>query len=312
MAQKSRVLVSCIHLQKNLERYEQTFRDHDIEVVAPPVAQQLSESDLLDIIDGFDGVIAGDDEFSRSVLRQAKNLKVLIKWGIGVDAIDVEAAKTYGIAFRNTPGVFNDEVADVTIGYVIMLARHLLRLDSGVRKGEWPKIPGRTLRNKVLGVIGVGNIGRAVCQRGLALGMIPVGFDPIPFEETPYVRPVGWEELLAISDFVVVCCALTPANKYMLGDREFDLMKQGAYVVNTSRGPLVREESLIKALASGKIAGAALDVFETEPLPLDNKLRDFDNVVFGTHNASNTIEAVARVNDLSVNLLIEGLEGRLS
>ena len=309
---KWRVLITCPHLQKTIEPYRSLFAERDIEVEVPPLLQQLNEAELLEIIDRFDGVIAGDDFFTAKVLEKGKRLKIVAKWGIGLDAIDLEAAKKLGILVRNTPDVFADEVADVVLGYIVLLARGLHKLDQSVRNGGWLKIQGRSLRGKTLGVIGVGSIGQAVVQRGVALGMSVVGYDVASIPES-FVQETGMtqeslELLLQVSDFISLNCNLTASNYHFLGEKQFDLMKEGVCLINTARGPLIDETTLVKALTAGKVAGAALDVFEAEPLPMESPLRQFDNCIFGTHNASNTLEAVMRVNEMVIQNLLTGLE----
>ena len=309
---KWNVLITCPQLQQTINLYRALFAEHGIEIELPHVVQKLSESKMLEIIDRFDGVIAGDDEFTARVLEKGKRLRVITKWGVGVDAIDIEAAKRLGIRVYNTPNVFSDEVADVVMGYIILLARQLHKLDHSVRNGDWIKIQGVSLRGKVLGVIGVGSIGRAVVRRAIAAGMSVVGYDvasiPSSFITETGLCPVEFEELLQTSDFISLNCSLTSSNWHMFGPREFALMKTGVYIVNTSRGALIDESSLIKALQEGKVAGAALDVFEDEPLSPNSPLRQFNNCIFGTHNSSNTYEAVMRVNELAICNLLEGLE----
>ena len=309
---KWRVLITCPHLQKTIEPYRSLFAERDIEVEVPPLLQQLNEAELLEIIDRFDGVIAGDDFFTAKVLEKGKRLKIVAKWGIGLDAIDLEAAKKLGILVRNTPDVFADEVADVVLGYIVLLARGLHKLDQSVRNGGWLKIQGRSLRGKTLGVIGVGSIGQAVVQRGFALGMSVVGYDVASIPES-FVQETGMtqeslELLLQVSDFISLNCNLTASNYHFLGEKQFDLMKEGVCLINTARGPLIDETTLVKALTAGKVAGAALDVFEAEPLLMESPLRQFDNCIFGTHNASNTLEAVMRVNEMAIKNLLTGLE----
>ena len=309
---KWRVLITCPHLQKTIEPYRSLFAERDIEVEVPPLLQQLNEAELLEIIDRFDGVIAGDDFFTAKVLEKGKRLKIVAKWGIGLDAIDLEAAKKLGILVRNTPDVFADEVADVVLGYIVLLARGLHKLDQSVRNGGWLKIQGRSLRGKTLGVIGVGSIGQAVVQRGVALGMSVVGYDVASIPES-FVQETGMtqeslELLLQVSDFISLNCNLTTSNYHLLGEKQFDLMKEGVCLINTARGPLIDETTLVKALTAGKVAGAALDVFEAEPLLMESPLRQFDNCIFGTHNASNTLEAVMRVNEMAIKNLLTGLE----
>ena len=308
---KYRVLVTCPQLQRTIDQYRDTFSQHDIEVEAPPLVQQMSESDLLQIIDGFDGVIAGDDPFTSQVLEKGTRLKAIAKWGIGVDAIDLDAARRFGIRVSNTPDVFSDEVADVVMGYIILLARQLHRLDRSVRDGGWLKVPGTSLRGRTLGVVGVGSIGRAVTLRATAAGMVPLGHDisppPDDFLHRTGIRMLALDHLLAESDFISLNCSLTDRNRRMIGRRQFGIVKAGVHIVNTARGALIDETALAAALREGRVAGAALDVFEKEPLPPDSPLRGFDNCIFGTHNSSNTVEAVQRVNRLAINNLLEHL-----
>ncbi|MEM7534199.1 MAG: phosphoglycerate dehydrogenase [Chloroflexota bacterium] len=308
------VLILCEHLQRTLELYRDLFATYDVQVDAPSLngKQQMDEADLLAIIDQYDGVIAGDDEFTEKVLAKgaAHRLKVVAKWGIGVDGIDLEAAKRFGIPVYNTPAAFSDEVADVATGYLILLARQLHKLNESVRSGGWLKHPGITLRGKTLGVIGVGSIGQAIVQRGMALGMNVIGYDPYPnsqFSETSGMPFVDLNSLLHSADFIVLSCALTAENHHLLSHEQFMLMKEGVHLINVARGPLIDETALVQALQNGKVAGAGLDVFETEPLPIDNVLHQFDNCIFGTHNSSNTKDAVLRVNIRSIQNLFDGL-----
>jgi D-3-phosphoglycerate dehydrogenase len=310
---KYRVLISCRQLQETIDDYRSLFEERGIEIELPAVVQQLTEKQLLDIIERFDGVIAGDDHFTANVLAKAKRLKVISKWGIGVDAIDQEAAARLGIRVCNTPNAFAEEVADVVLGYMILLSRRLHEVHQAVRSGDWKKARGVSLRGKTLGVIGVGSIGRAVVRRADVVGMTCVGHDsaPVPaaFAEPGKVRMVGLDDLLGAADFISLNCTLAPSNYHMLGEREFARMKAGVYLINTSRGKLIDERALAQAIRQRKVAGAALDVFEEEPLPWSSPLRDLDECILGSHNASNTMEAVKRVNDLAIRNLLKGLGG---
>lgn len=313
-----KVLISCPHLQRTIDNYRDLFSQNGVEIDLPEVDQNLSETDLVKIIAQYDGVIAGDDIFSEKVLLHASKLKVISKWGVGVDSIDLEAAKRLGIRVLNTPNVFGDEVADLVIGYIILLSRKMHLIDRTVRNGLWKdaQIRGISLRGKTLGVIGVGSIGKAVVERAKALGMITLGYDVYPISES-FVKQTGLKqvtltELLQNADFISLNCNLTLENKHMLGRKEFDMMKSPVYIINTARGALIDESSLIQALTKGKVAGAALDVFEHEPLPDESPLRQFENCIFGAHNSSNTYEAVLRTNELAIKNLLTGLSGVLN
>jgi D-3-phosphoglycerate dehydrogenase len=306
------VLITCPHLQRTIDAHRAVFAERGIEIVLPPLEQQLSEEELLELIPAFDGAIAGDDPYSARVLERGTRLRVVAKWGIGLDAIDLEAAARLGIQVSNTPGAFGDEVADVVFGYLVMLARGLHRMDASVRAGGWLKVEGTSLRGKTLGVIGVGDIGRAVVRRAAAFGLRPLGYDPQPppesFQAATGVELLELDALLGAADVVVLCCNLHAGNQGLLGAPELGLLKPGAFLINTARGPLVDEAALVEALRAGRLGGAALDVFETEPLPSTSPLLGFENVILGTHNASNTREAVARVNELAIQNLLAGLE----
>lgn len=308
-----RVLISCLHLQRTIERYLPLFMENDISIDLPEVNQKLTEGELLEIIQNYDGMIAGDDELTEKVLAKAHNLKIISKWGVGIDGIDLSAANKYGISVMNTPNVFNDEVADLTIGYIIALTRKIWVIDKMVRKGEWnaAQLQGTSLRGKTLGVIGVGNIGKGVCRRAKAMGMSIFGYDIYPIseefkQETGLVQ-TSLKDLLENSDVISLHCNLTKENYHLLGKSEFESMKNHVYIVNTARGPLINEKVLSDYLENGKVAGAALDVFEEEPLPLDSQLRKYDNCIFGAHNSSNTLEAVIRVNEQAISNLLIGL-----
>jgi len=307
-----RVLISCPQMQRYAGDYAETFASHGLEVDLPHVVQQLSESELLEIIDRYDGVIAGDDEFTSAVLDKAARLRVISKWGVGIDNIDLEAAHARGIQITNTPGTFGDEVADVAVGYLIMLARQLHRIDAGTRAGDWLKLEGFSLAAKTLGIVGLGSIGLALARRAQAMGMQVIGFEISAAHreaaQSIGVRTVALEELLSEADFVSLNCPLTRTNRHMIGAAQLGSMKPGAYLINTARGPLVDECALVSALEAGHIAGAALDVFETEPLPPGNRLREFDQVILGAHNSSNTTEAAQRVCNLAVDNLLVALK----
>ncbi len=306
-----RVLVSCPLIQDAISEYDSRFAEHDIEYDVVEVDQQLSENELLELIGEYHGVIAGDDEFTRQVFEAASNLQVISKWGIGIDGIDTDAADDHDVTVYNTPGAFRDEVADIVIGYTIVLTRELHRIDKAVRSGDWICPRGTSIAGKTFGVIGVGSIGATVARRAHAHGMDLLGNDVRPLPEDLVddigIRAVGRDELLAEADVVSLNCALTEDTRNMIGQDELDLLGPEGYLINTARGELVDQEALVEALAAERIAGAGLDVFTEEPLPADHPLTEFENVILGSHNAQNTHEAVADVNDIAVENLIEGL-----
>jgi D-3-phosphoglycerate dehydrogenase len=316
---KKTLLITCGHLVRHFPRYAAEIEGHGIVVTMPPVSgQQLDAAQMRSAIAGQRLVIAGDDAIDRAVLEtgKASGLAAVIKWGIGTDAIDKEAARQLGIAVYNTPGVFSDEVADCAAGYVVNLARGLHVMHASVRSGGWRKVEGTSLRGRIAGVIGLGGIGRATCRRLTAFGMKVIGTDPVTIDPALLAAEgatqVSLDRLLAESDFIVVTCALTPESHHLLSTAAFARMKRGVRLVNVARGPIVDEAALVAALEAGQVATAALDVFETEPLPADSPLRRFDQLMLGTHNGSNTAEAVQRVNRLTLDLALDlfGLTGQ--
>lgn len=306
-----RVLVSCPLIVDSIDEYAERFVAEGIEYDVANVDQYLTESELLDVIDAYDGVLAGDDEFTRRVLAEASNLEIISKWGIGTDAIDTEAAEEYGVDVTNTPGTFDQEVANVVVGYTVMLTRELHHVDRAVRIGDWYCPSGRSLAGKTFGVIGVGDIGSTVARRAAALGMDVLGADIRPFPDelvsATGIERLDRETLLDRSDIVSCNCALTENTRGMIGAEELARIGEDGYLINTARGELIQHEALVTALREETIAGAALDVFVEEPLPEWDPLTDLDSVILGSHNAQNTREAVEHVNDLAVDNLISGL-----
>lgn len=308
-----RVLIACPNMIATLDDYRQVFERHHVEIDVSDAPQQLSESDLTPVIGLYDGIIVGDDEITRSVLEQAIRLRVISKWGVGIDNIDKAAARDHDVIVTNTPGVFGNEVADVVIGYLVLLARRLHVIDRRVRAGEWHKPAGLSLTEKTVGIVGLGSIGIEVARRTLAMRMQVIGTDPASTAREAADRlgavVVSLEELVARSEFIVLTCPLTENTHHLLDADRLAQTQGGVRIVNVSRGALIEESALVAALRREHVAGAALDVFEDEPLPPDSPLCRMERVILGSHNASNTIEAVRRVSELAIENLLRGLRG---
>jgi D-3-phosphoglycerate dehydrogenase len=277
------------------------------EVETPNVVQTLSEEELMERLPGFDGWIIGDDPATRRVFEAGRKgrLRAAVKWGVGVDNVDFEAAKDLGIPIQNTPGMFGREVADVAMSYVAALARHTFEIDRAVQRGGWPKPRGTSLAEKTVGLVGFGDIGRSFAKRALAAEMKIVAYDPF-FEaspDLPSVESAAWPERIEECSFLAFCCALTKDNRHMLDREALARAKDGLFVVNVARGPLIDESALVEALESGRVAAAALDVMEQEPLAADSPLRRFPQNIYGSHNGSNTHEAVYATSERAVGIL---------
>lgn len=303
------VLVTCQQMQVELPKYRRRIEELGYEVLAPDLCgrQQFSSADLLEFSPRLVGIIAGDDELSRDFFEGSPHLRTVIRWGIGMDTVDHDAARQSGVTVRNTPGVFGREVADSAFGYILNLARGFVAVDAAVRRGEWPKWEGTTLAGSRLGIVGLGSIGSEIAARGHGFDMDVVAFDPFRPSPPAGITLIGLDELLSTSRFIVLACPLTPETFHLINSDRLALVRQDADLINVGRGPVVAEPDLVRALKAGRLAGAALDVFEVEPLPLDSELRNLPNVILGAHNGSNTREGVARASAAAVDFLLEEL-----
>src|SRR3989440_12214552 len=272
-----RVLISAPYLLPALDEFRSRLEDEGVEIIRVPVRERLSEAELLPLVGTIDGVICGDDQFTERVLRAATRLKAISKWGTGIDSIDTRAAAKLGIRVYNTPDAFTDPVADTTLGYILCFARQIPWMNQDVRRGLWAKPAAVSLRECTLGVVGVGNIGQAVVRRARAFGMRVLGTDlaPVPksFIEETGLRLLPLRALLEEADFVSLHCDLNPTSFHLIGRAELAVMRPSAYLINTSRGPVIDEPAMVEALRARSLAGVALDVFEVEPLPSDSPLR---------------------------------------
>jgi D-3-phosphoglycerate dehydrogenase len=306
------VLVSAPYLLPEVERFRPVFDRADVRLHLAKVRERLSEDELLVYAGEIDGAICGDDAFTARVLRAAApRLRVLSKWGTGIDSIDLEEAAHLGVRVLNTPGAFTEAVADHVMGLVLAFARRIPWSDREVKSGGWEKTVCRSLAECTLGVVGVGAIGKAVLRRASAFGMTLLGNDIIEidpdFTAGWGVRMVGLDELLSTSDFVSLNCDLNPTSLGLIGEAEFSRMQPTTVLINTSRGRIVEETSLLRALQSGSIAGAGLDVFAEEPLPGDSPLRTMGQVLLSAHNANSSPRARERVHRSTIDNLLLGL-----
>lgn len=306
------VLFSAPYMVPFLDRFRPLLESCGLELIVPPVRERLEEEEILVYAGQFDGAICGDDRYTARVLEAcAPRLKAISKWGTGIDSIDSAAAARLGIGVFRTPNAFTLPVADSVFGYMLNFVRRLTAMDAAMKSGVWDKIPGRSLSECTLGVIGVGNVGKAVLRRARAFGMNLLGNDIVEiapdFLLEQGVQMVPLEQLLAQADFVSVHCDLNPSSRHLINDQTLSLMKPSAVLINTARGPIVDEKALTSALLSGQIAGAALDVFEFEPLPLDSPLMKMDNVMLAPHNANSSPAAWERVHANTIRNLLIGL-----
>lgn len=296
-----------------VERFRPVFAHYGLELIVPDVHERMEEADLLAYAGQFDGVICGDDRFTSRVLQAClPRLKVISKWGTGIDSIDSQAAAELGIQVCRTPNAFTLPVADSVMGYILAFARRQPWMDRAMKAGEWQKIPGKSLSEATLGVIGLGNCGKAVLRRARGFGMRLLGTDIIPiapdFILENRVEMLPLEDLLRQADYVSLNTDLNPTSYHLINAQTLSLMKPTAVVINTSRGPVVHEPDLVAALQAGALGGAALDVFEVEPLPASSPLLKMDQVMLAPHNANSSPAAWERVHWNTIRSLLKGLE----
>lgn len=306
------ILYTAPYMIPLLPNYRPMLESLGLELIVPEVHERLDEDQLMTYAGQFDGTICGDDHYTAQVLHAcAPRLKVISKWGTGIDSIDRQEAEKLGIQVCNTPNAFTLPVADTVLGYMLTFARRFPWMDRAVKSGVWEKVPGRSLSECTLGVVGVGRIGKAVIRRARAFGMKILGNDIIPidpvFLSMNNVKMTSLEDLLASADFISLNCDLNPTSHHLINATSLSHIKPSAFLINTSRGPVIDEPALTSALQAGKLAGAALDVFEVEPLPANSPLTRMDNVLLASHNANSSPKAWERVHQNTIDNLLEGL-----
>jgi D-3-phosphoglycerate dehydrogenase len=306
------VLFTAPYMIPFLDRFRPVLEKYGIDLIVPEVRERMEEEDLLKYAGQFDGTICGDDRYTARVIEAcAPRLKVISKWGTGIDSINVEACSRYRIKIGRTLNAFTTPVADTVLGYLLAFSRRQPWMDKAMKTGEWDKIPGKALSESTLGIVGIGNIGKAVTRRARAFGMQVFGVDIVDIDHV-FISETGIEmtsldDLLSRSDYVSLNCDLNPTSQHLMNADTFALMKSNAILINTARGPIVEESALIQSLQSGQIAGAALDVFENEPLPQTSPLLQMDNVMLAPHNANSSPTAWERVHWNTIRNLLDGL-----
>jgi D-3-phosphoglycerate dehydrogenase len=306
------VLVSAPYMIAPFDRFRPGLEKLGLELVVADVHERLGETELLGYAGKFDATICGDDIYSARVLDACSpRLQVISKWGTGVDSIDSQACQRLGIKLYRTTNAFTTPVADSVLGYVLAFARRQPWMDQEMKAGHWQKEPGHALSERILGIIGVGRIGKAVTRRARAFGMRVLGNDIVDIDHV-FMGETGIEmtdlgTLLSTCDYVSLNCDLNPRSYHLLDRKAFSLMKSSAVLINTARGPIVEEPALVAALEAGNLAGAALDVFESEPLPEASPLRGMDNVLLAPHNSNSSPAAWERVHRNTIANLLEGL-----
>jgi D-3-phosphoglycerate dehydrogenase len=282
-----KVLIAPATLSNIDGPFLEALRGAGLELVFNPHPTQMTEAQLLPVLQGVEASLAGSEPYSQRVLAANPQLRVIARAGVGYDAVDVATATAQGIAVCITPGTNEDAVAEHTFCLILALVKHLIPQHQGTVAGRWPRQANLPLRGRTLGIAGLGRIGKAVARRGIAFRMPVIAYEPYP--DADFVRQHGitlvpFERLLAESDFLSLHLPLTPASRYLIKRETLARMKPTAFLINTARGGLVCEADLEAALRAGRLGGAALDVFEEEP-PGPLGLFQRENVVVTPHAA---------------------------
>jgi phosphoglycerate dehydrogenase-like enzyme len=305
-----------ILLASPLQPSARAIVDAVCEVVTPHGGGRLAPEDLPAALRDVDGILTSNQlRIPNDALDACPRLRVIANNGVGYDNVDIPYATSKGVLVCNTPGVLTAAVADLTYGFIIDIARGITRADRFVRERRWGKEPfqfGTDLAGKTLGILGLGRIGTAVAERAPVFGLDVIYYDPVrntAAEERGLARYRERDEVIREADFLSVHVFLDPTTHRHIGTREFDLMKPGAYFVNTSRGLVVNQQDLLAALKSGRIAGAALDVFEIEPADPSDELLDQPNVLLAPHMATATHETRLAMSELAARNVVAALTG---
>lgn len=309
---KYRILITSTSFGKTDPLPLDKLKQHGCEILENPHKRPLKEVELLPLLENVDGVIAGLDEYTEKVIMNAKRLKVISRYGVGLDNVDMDAAEARGVQVTTVPGINAEAVADLTVGLMINIARKITRADRSLKEGKWEKIFGNSVYGKTLGIIGYGRIGQAVRERVRGFQMPVLVYDPDKEKDLSGRDDIQYrelQELLKASDFISLHANLSEASHMMIGYNELSLMKPAAYLINTARGGLIDENDLCRALKEGLIAGAALDCYLHEP-PIGSPLLSLENVITTPHIGSYSFESVLEMGLCSVDNLINALEGK--
>ncbi|MEI8131945.1 MAG: phosphoglycerate dehydrogenase [Leptolinea sp.] len=306
------ILLSAPYMMPAIDRFTGILQRYGCDSIVPEVHERLSEEEILQYAGQFDGVICGDDYFSAMVMDAClPRLKTISKWGTGIDSLDKAYGAKVGIPVRNTLNAFTLPVSDTVLGLMLCFARGIPWMDRDVKKGLWSKYLGKSLSECTLGVVGVGNIGKAVIRRAGRFGMKILGNDIIPIDPDFIVENeiemTTLQDLLGRADFISINCDLNSTSFHLINHETVKWIKPGAVLINTARGPLVEESALIDGLQSGRLSGAGFDVFETEPLPKDSPLLQFENVLLSAHNSNASPAAWERVHRNTIHNLLSDL-----
>lgn len=308
-----KVLVTATNYSKYCQKGKQIFLDAGVEVVENPHERPYTIPELRQIVPEIDAVVAGVDTWNEEIFSHARRLKVVARFGVGVDNIDLEAAKRRGIVVCNTPGINSAAVAEQTVALMLSLLRRVPELNQSVRMGFWTRPMFHELKSRKIGFLGFGKIARHAAEmlRGFHPEML--AYDKYPDDDAAGrlgVRMVLAEALLREADIISVHLPAVEETHHFLRNETFGQMKTGVYIVNTARGSIVNEKDLAEALRQGKVAGYGTDVFEEEPVRKENPLFAFENYIATPHVSAETYENCETTSIVTASSVLAVLQGR--
>ena len=309
----SKILVTATNYSIQCMKAKELLQQHGYEIIENTFGRPLTFTEIKDVIQDIDGVIAGVDTWDENVFKIAPKLKIISRFGVGVDNIDLVKAKQYGITVTNARGSTN-AVAELTIGLMLSVLRNIPRLDSSTRKGCWERFVGCELSTQKVGLIGFGNIAQSVARKLKSFDVEIYAYDKYPDENKAKeldVKLVAFEQVLSECDIVSLHLPSFKETYHIIDEKVLNVMKDGAYLINTARGAIVDEKALYNALKSSKLTAAGLDVYEKEPVDMQNPLLQLKNVVLTPHTAAETSETIDKVSMITAKAIIDYFNGKI-
>ena len=309
---KTKILVTTTSFQDSPGKHHELLnsQDWDINYLRGP----LKESDLIDIIQDYDGVLCGDDEYTRAVIEKGSegNLKTLAKYGVGLDKIDLKSAKEFGITVSNCPGINQTSVAEHVLALLLTFEKNINVQYNSVQKGSWKRLVGREIRGKTIGIIGLGAIGQELAVLMSNIGLNVISYDVVKndnfFKTNPKIKFLSLNELLQLSDYISLHVPLNDSTKHMINSSSLRQIKPETVIINTARGELINSKDVLEALNSNKLRGYLCDVLENEPIEPGESLLGTQNILITPHVGSRTLENISKQGMASVHNLMRDLE----
>lgn len=308
-----KVLVTATNYSRYCQAGKKIFLDAGWEIVENPHGRPYTFEELKELVGDIDAVVAGVDTWNEEVFKLAPKLKVIARFGVGVDNICLEDAGKYGIAVFNSPGINTSAVAEQAVALMLCLTRKIPDLNAATRRGEWPRVMMHELKSRTVGLLGFGAIARDVSKKLRGFGPKIIAYDKFPNEKAAKelgVELVSMDEVLERSDIISIHLPALEDTKGIIQKETIAKMKEGVYLINTARGVLVREADVVEALESGKLAGYATDVYEQEPVTSDNPLFHVAGSITTPHTSAETYENCEQTSILTATTILDFLAGR--